>query len=103
MGRTPRQLRVSAVLLAVVLVAGQAERAGPAAPQWKLTIDASPSLAAADWKAIEVPGSWESRGLTAFDGIVWFTRQVDWPADRKSAATVRFGRIGNIAEMGVLI
>ena len=38
-----------------------------------------------DWKAMEVPGSWESRGLTAFDGVVWFTRDVDWPADRRGA------------------
>ena len=50
---------------------------------------------------MEVPGSWESRGLTAFDGVVWFTREVDWPADRRGAATVRFGRIGNIGEVWV--
>ena len=50
---------------------------------------------------MEVPGSWESRGLTAFDGVVWFTREIDWPADRRGAATVRFGRLGNIGEVWV--
>ena len=29
---------------------------------------------------MEVPGSWESRGLEDFDGVVWFTRTVEWPA-----------------------
>ena len=31
-------------------------------------------------RTMEVPGSWESRGLPNFDGVVWFTRDVRWPA-----------------------
>ena len=26
-----------------------------------------------------MPGKWESRGLPDFDGVVWFTRTVQWP------------------------
>ena len=36
---------------------------------------------------MEVPGSWESRGLTAFDGVVWFTR-----ADRLAGRPARARR-----------
>ena len=35
---------------------------------------------AADWKDMQVPGNWESRGLPDFDGVVWFTRTFDWAA-----------------------
>jgi putative membrane-bound dehydrogenase-like protein len=71
-------------------------RLGRARPDWR-----TPAASAldADWKPMEVPGSWESRGLPAFDGIVWFTRQFDWPAG--GAAQIRFGRVGNIAEVWV--
>ena len=60
-----------------------------------------PRSLASDWKKMEVPGSWESRGLTAFDGVVWFTRQIDWPADGAAGDGSRFGRIGNIGEVWV--
>jgi uncharacterized protein len=73
-------------------------RLGRAKPDWR---QPAAAVLGSDWKTIEVPGSWESRGLTAFDGIVWFTRQVDWPADRRGPATIRFGRIGNIGEVWV--
>ncbi len=73
-------------------------RLGRARPDWR---QPATGVLASDWKAMEVPGSWESRGLTAFDGVVWFTRQIDWPADRTGAATLRFGRIGNIGEVWV--
>ena len=56
-------------------------RLGRARPDWR---QPAAAVLAADWKAdARCPGSWESRGLTAFDGVVWFTRQVDWPADRR--------------------
>ena len=35
---------------------------------------------ASDWKDMQVPGAWETRGLPDFDGVVWFT-----DADRKTA------------------
>jgi putative membrane-bound dehydrogenase-like protein len=73
-------------------------RLGRALPDWRQPAGA---VLASDWKAMEVPGSWESRGLAAFDGVVWFTRQIDWPADKTGAATVRFGRLGNIGQVWV--
>ena len=73
-------------------------RLGRARPDWR---QPAAAVLASDWKTMEVPGSWESRGLAAFDGIVWFTRQIDWPADRRGAASIRFGRIGNIGEVWV--
>ena len=33
-----------------------------------------------DWKDMQVPGAWETRGLPDFDGVVWFSRAVDVPA-----------------------
>jgi putative membrane-bound dehydrogenase-like protein len=86
----PAKLAIDALPIAL--------RLGRARPDWR---QPAAAVVAADWKAMEVPGSWESRGLTAFDGVVWFTRQIDWPADRRGAATVRFGRIGNIGEVWV--
>ena len=72
-------------------------RLGTNRPDWR-TPDVT-SLAA-DWKEMTVPGSWESRGLPAFDGVVWFTRTVEWPA-APSATSLRLGRIGNSAEVWV--
>ncbi len=73
-------------------------RLGRAKPDWR---QPDAPVLASDWKPMEVPGSWESRGLAGFDGVVWFTRQIDWPADRRGPATIRFGRIGNIGEVWV--
>ena len=73
-------------------------RLGRARPDWR---QPPAAVLASDWKAIEVPGNWEARGLPAFDGVVWFTRQIDWPADRRGPAAIRFGRVGNIAEVWV--
>jgi putative membrane-bound dehydrogenase-like protein len=52
-------------------------RMGSATPDWRM-----PSAAeiAADWKDMQLPGNWESRGLPDFDGIVWFMRTVNLPA-----------------------
>ena len=40
-----------------------------------------------DWKDMQVPGNWESRGLPDFDGVVWFTRTIDVPAAAATGAT----------------
>jgi putative membrane-bound dehydrogenase-like protein len=69
-----------------------------ARPDWRQPVE---QALAADWKPMEVPGSWESRGLANFDGVVWFTRDIDWPAGRTGPATLRFGRVGNIAEVWI--
>jgi sialate O-acetylesterase len=34
----------------------------------------------ADWKSMDLPGNWESKGLEGVDGVVWFRRSVDIPA-----------------------
>lgn len=72
-------------------------RLGNNRPDWR-TPDA-PSLAA-DWKEMNVPGNWESRGLPNFDGVVWFTRTLEWPA-ATPARSLTFGRLGNVAELWI--
>jgi azurin len=49
---------------------------------------------------MQVPGNWESRGLPDFDGVVWFTRTLDWP-EGVEAKELTLGRIGNIAELWI--
>ncbi len=33
------------------------------------------------WKEAEVPGMWESRGLTGIDGVVWYRKEIELPAE----------------------
>jgi azurin len=70
-------------------------RIGNLKPDWR-----SPAAAelTSEWKAIETPGNWESKGLDAFDGVVWFTRTIDWPAGAE-ATTLSLGTIRNLAEV----
>ena len=70
-------------------------RLGATKPDWRAPDKASLS---ADWKEMQVPGNWESRGLEDFDGVVWFTRTIDVPS-AAGAATVSVGRISNTAEL----
>lgn len=60
--------------------------------QWRTKIEsADPGLvdgkaawaafAAQGWSAMELPGNWEMRGQDGLDGIVWFQKQVQLPAD----------------------
>jgi azurin len=72
-------------------------RIGATKPDWR-TPD-KPSLSA-DWKEMQVPGNWESRGLEEFDGVVWFTRIVDVKAPTGDAS-LSIGRVGNNAEVWV--
>ena len=41
----------------------------------------APATADGDWKAMDLPGHWEEKGLPDFDGVVWFRRTIDVPAD----------------------
>lgn len=72
-------------------------RIGTTKPDWR-SPDAT--AVAADWKPMEIPGNWESRGLPDFDGVVWFTRTVDVAA-AGGDATLALGRISNSAEVWV--
>lgn len=69
-------------------------RLGDRVPDWRQPDAAS---LATDWKAMDVPGPWESQGLPDFDGVVWFTRTVEWAAGA-TASTLALGRIGNVSE-----
>ena len=42
---------------------------------------ASPTLNTTNWRTMNTPGDWEWQGLPKFDGIVWFRREIDLPAD----------------------
>ena len=49
---------------------------------------------------MEVPGNWESRGLPDFDGVVWFTRTLDW-TDAAAPSVLSLGPIRNSGEVWV--
>ena len=52
------------------------------------------NLDTADWKTMELPGIWESRGLPNVDGIVWFRREVTLPdAWDGKPATLHLGAV----------
>lgn len=52
------------------------------------------SDAGGDWKPISVPGFWEKTEIGNADGIVWFRREFDWPADFNGGpATLHLGSI----------
>jgi putative membrane-bound dehydrogenase-like protein len=69
-------------------------RLGNLKPDWRTPA----ATEAANWKAIETPGTWEAtKTLPAFDGVVWFTRTIDWPAGAE-ATTLSLGTIRNIGE-----
>ena len=72
-------------------------RLGNLKPDWRMPPAAELT---ADWKDIQVPGAWETRGLPDFDGVVWFTRTIDWKGGT-GAATLSFGQIRNNAEVWV--
>ena len=57
---------------------------------WLATLDpqsarqkyaSDPPLDTTDWLDMIVPGPWEEAGLSDFDGLVWFRRAIDVPAD----------------------
>ena len=70
-------------------------RIGATKPDWRTPDKAALS---ADWKEMQVPGNWESRGLEEFDGVVWFTKTFDVAA-ASGDALLTVGRVGNTAEV----
>ena len=73
-------------------------RLGALKPDWRLP---NAKEIAADWKDMQVPGNWESRGLPDFDGVVWFTRTVDVPAAATGTPTLSLGPMRNTGEVWV--
>jgi len=39
------------------------------------------NLDESDWKPMDIPCLWESQGLPAFDGVVWFRKTIEIPSD----------------------
>jgi azurin len=72
-------------------------RLGDTKPDWR--VPAANDLAA-QWKEMEVPGAWETRGLPDFDGVVWFTRTVDI-APGVTPTALSLGRLSGMAEVWV--
>jgi putative membrane-bound dehydrogenase-like protein len=72
-------------------------RMGNMKPDWR-----APAAAdlASEWKDMQVPGNWESRGLPDFDGVVWFTRTIDLPQG-STASALSLGPIRNNSEVWV--
>ena len=73
-------------------------RIGATKPDWRTPDSAALS---SDWKEMQVPGNWETRGLEDFDGVVWFTRTVDVPGARRRVDASSLGRVSNNAEVWV--
>lgn len=54
----------------------------------------SNDFAAADWKTMRLPTTWEDAGVPGHDGVVWFRREVQLPAEwDNKAAELRLGAI----------
>lgn len=54
----------------------------------------APSLSEEDWQTISLPGYWEGKGLKDFDGIIWFCRSLEIPAEwAGKPLTLRLGMI----------
>jgi putative membrane-bound dehydrogenase-like protein len=73
-------------------------RLGNSRPDWGQPDAAS---LGAEWKDMETPGRWESKGLPGFDGVVWFTRTLDVPSGASGAARLSLGRMASSAEVFV--
>lgn len=58
-------------------------------PRWTST-----EMDDSSWKTMSLPGVWEEKGLENFDGVVWFRKQLDIPADWEgSDITLSLGMI----------
>jgi len=58
------------------LLQSKIDQARGDSPSWEL-----PDLDAKTWKFMNLPVLWEKAGLPAFDGIVWFRKQVNIPKE----------------------
>jgi azurin len=72
-------------------------RLGTMRPDWRAPADAELS---SEWKDMQVPGNWESRGLPDFDGVVWFTRTLDW-TETAAPSALAIGPVRNSGEVWV--
>ena len=72
-------------------------RLGTMRPDWRAPADAELS---SEWKDMQVPGNWESRGLPDFDGVVWFTRTLDW-TETAAPSGLSIGPVRNSGEVWV--
>ena len=72
-------------------------RLGNSKPDWR---EPDAAALAADWKEMEQPGAWETKGLPNFDGVVWFTRTFEMP-EGTQGASLTFGEIRQLVEVWV--
>ncbi len=72
-------------------------RLGTMRPDWRAPADAELS---SEWMDMQVPGNWESRGLPDFDGVVWFTRTLDW-TETAAPSGLSIGPVRNSGEVWV--
>ena len=72
-------------------------RLGNSKPDWR---EPDAAALAADWKEMEQPGAWETKGLPNFDGVVWFTRTFEMP-EGTQGASLTFGDIRQLVEVWI--
>ncbi len=72
-------------------------RLGALKPDWRTP---NAKDIAAEWKDMQLPGTWETRGLPDFDGVVWFTRTIDVPAG-SGETSLSLGTLRTTAEVWV--
>ena len=72
-------------------------RLGALKPDWRTP---NAKDIAAEWKDMQLPGAWETRGLPDFDGVVWFTRTIDVPAG-SGETSLSLGTLRTTAEVWV--
>jgi uncharacterized protein len=72
-------------------------RLGNSKPDWR---EPDAAALASDWKEMEQPGAWETKGLPNFDGVVWLTRTFDMP-DGTQGASLTFGEVRQLVEVWV--
>jgi len=72
-------------------------RLGNSKPDWREPDAAS---LGADWKEMEQPGAWETKGLANFDGVVWFTRTFEMP-DGTQGASLTFGEVRQLVDVWI--
>ncbi len=62
----------------------------------------APAYQPLNWKPINIPGFWEEQGLNDLDGIVWYRRELELPAELAGQeAQVKLGRIRDADELYV--